>query len=274
MTAPASRSVIDRQSRALVRADREQRAAVVEILRLDRRASALVDDPALRHLLALVERDHQLAFGDRRRRDVEDRGIGAGERHADRERIGGEPAVAAAERRDAHRARRVEKMQRHLARGGGDLGPVAETSEVTAVAQTDHRDAGLRRFRDAEAGCELAHHLAEAAIAVDDRERVAVEHDRRRRIGLEPARAHPFEVFADAQHAVRIVPDKIGVDEALGDRARLRFAGAAGLHDRGNDGDELRGSDSLHLGPLSEFPVPASAQCLRGNRNRILDRPA
>jgi hypothetical protein len=206
----------------------------------------LVHDPALGHALALVERDHQLAFGDGRRRDVEDRGVRIGERHADRQRIGGEPPVAAAEGRDAHRARGVEKMQRYLPRGGGDLGPVAEASQVTAIAKANHRDAGLRRFRDAEARRELADDLPEAAIAVDDRERVAVENDRRRRIGLEPARVHPLEIFADAQNAVRIVPDEIGIDEPLRDRPRLRLARAARLHDGGDDGDELCGSNRFH----------------------------
>ena len=79
----------------------------------------------------------------------------------------------------------------------------------------------LRGLGDAEPRRELADHLPEAAIAVDDRERVAVEHDGRRRVRLEPALAHPFEVLADAKHAVRIVTDEIGIDEPPRDRARF-----------------------------------------------------
>ena len=54
-TAPASRSVTIDKPRSLVRADGEQRAARVEVLRLGRRLAVLVDDPAFGHLLPLVD---------------------------------------------------------------------------------------------------------------------------------------------------------------------------------------------------------------------------
>ena len=94
--------------------DRQQRTARIKIARLDRRLAVLVDDPTLRNLLAFVDGDHQLAFGDGRRRDIENGGIPAGNRHADREWIGRQPPITAAKRRDALRARRVQKMQRDL----------------------------------------------------------------------------------------------------------------------------------------------------------------
>ena len=75
-------------------------------------------------------------------------------------------------------------MQRHLSHRRGKLGPVADAAEMSAVAQADHRDSRFRRFRRAEAARELAHHLPEAAIAVDDRDGVALEYDRRRLIGF------------------------------------------------------------------------------------------
>src|SRR5438034_1135589 len=43
----------DRQTGALVRADRQQRSTVVEILRSRRRPAMLVDDPSGRHIFAL-----------------------------------------------------------------------------------------------------------------------------------------------------------------------------------------------------------------------------
>ena len=64
--------------------------------------------------------------------------------------------------------------------------------EVPAVAQADHRDARLRapsRCRARVANSPID--LAEAAVAVDDRDRVAVEHDRRRRVGLAASRRAP-----------------------------------------------------------------------------------
>ena len=108
-------------------------------------------------------------------------GIAAVERDADRNRIGRQPAIAAAERRDALRARRVEEVQRHLACGGGHLRPIADAPEMPAVAQTDHREPALRGLGDAELRCEFTDHLPEAAVAVDDRDRVGLERDRRRR---------------------------------------------------------------------------------------------
>ena len=97
-------------------------------------------------LLSLLMATNNFAFGDHRRGHVEYHRISAGDRHADRDRIGRESAVAAAERRDALRARRVQEVQRHLARGRRQFGPVADAAEVAAVAQADHRDAGLRRL--------------------------------------------------------------------------------------------------------------------------------
>ena len=62
-----------------------------------------------------------------------------------------EPPVAAAERRDAQRARRVEEVQRHLARIRRHVRPIADAAQVSAVGEADHRDARLRRLGDADA---------------------------------------------------------------------------------------------------------------------------
>ena len=80
-----------------------------------------------------------------------------------------------------------------------------------------------RCLGDAVAGREFADHLAEAAVAVDDRERIGLDDDRRARVGHEPALPHPVEVLADADHAMRIVADEVGVDEPARDRLRLRL---------------------------------------------------
>src|SRR5260221_436598 len=154
--------------------------------------------------------------------------------------------LASAERCHALRAGGIEKVQRHLALRGRHLGPVAQPPEMAAIAQAHHRYAGLRGLGNAEPCRELADHLAESAIAVDDRERVAVEHDRRIGVGLEPALANPLEVLADAQHAVGVVADEIGIDEPLRHRARLFGMAAAALHDRRHETDQLRRGNGLH----------------------------
>jgi hypothetical protein len=192
-----------------VRSDRQQRAAIVEITRIDRRLTVLVDDPSLRHLFALVDGDHQFALSDHRGRHVENRRIAACNRHADRERIGRQSPIAAPVGRDALGPRRVQKMQRDLSGIRSHLCPIAEATQMPAIAKADHRDAFLRRLRDAKLRREFADHLSEAAVPVDDRERVGIEHQCRRLIRFEPSVAHPFEILGHANHAVRIVPDEV-----------------------------------------------------------------
>ena len=245
-TAPARRSVTIDSPGALVRAHGEKRPAVVEIPGIVRRSAFAVDDPAIGDPFALVHRDHQLSFGDHRRGHVEHDRIGAIDRHADRDRIRRKPAIGAAERRDALRARRVEKVQRHLARLGGHVRPIADPSQVTDVAQADHRNAFLARLGDAELRSELAGDLPEAAIAVDDGDRVAVEDDGGRRVGPQRAILDPFEISRNTKHAVRIVADEIRVDQpARNGRGLLRSAPGA-MHDGDDEIDELRGGDGRH----------------------------
>src|SRR5436189_3388301 len=112
-------------------------------------------------------------------------------------------------------------MQRHLARVSRHFGPIAKAAEMPAVAKADHRDPFLRGLPDAKLGRIFADHLSKSAIAIDDRERVRIEYQRRRLIRLEPAVARPFEIFADADHAVRIMADQVRIDEATGDGARF-----------------------------------------------------
>ena len=76
----------------------------------------------------------------------------------------------------------------------------------------------------------LAHHLAEAELAVDDGERVVFEHDLRALVRQNLARAQPVDVGGHANDAVRVVPDEVGLDQVMGDplrRSRPRRAAAA-----------------------------------------------
>src|SRR5205814_941693 len=99
---------------------------------------------------------------------------------------------------------------------------------------------------DAKLSRVLANHLSESAIAVDDREHIGIEHQRRRLIGLQPSGAHPFEILADANHAVRVVPDEIGIDEPARDRMRFLDAAARGVHDRCDKFGEPRRRYNFH----------------------------
>ena len=140
---------------------------------------------------------------------------------------------------------------------------------MPAVAQAHHRDARLCGLRDAELACEFADDLPEATVAVDDRDRVALENDRRRLIGFHPPRAHPFQIFADAQNAVRIVADEVGIDEPPRDRRGFDTVAPRRMHDCGHQLNELGRVGLFHVcrralrmvgdGPLGE-------RVLAGNR--------
>ena len=68
-------------------------------------------------------------------------------------------------------------------------------------------------------------------------------------LGLSHALAHPFEILAHAQHAVRIVADEIGVDEPARDGARLLGVRAAACMIGGDEIDELCGGNGAHRHP-------------------------
>jgi hypothetical protein len=103
---------------------------------------------------------------------------------------------------------------------------------MTTVAQTDHRDAPLLSLNDAESRREFADDLAKAAIAVDDGERVGIDGNGWWLIRPQPACTNPFEIFSDADDAVRIVAGEIRIHEPPRDRRRLVGCGTAFAHDR------------------------------------------
>ena len=103
---------------------------------------------------------------------------------------------------------------------------------------------------------EFADDLPEAAIAVDDRDRVAVEHDRRRRVRLEPAVAHPFEVLA-RRAARRANRARRGSSR----RAAARSARASAAPQpppsmiAATSSTSFGAGDRSHWHPINEFPA-------------------
>src|SRR5438094_274907 len=56
----------------------------------------------------------------------------------------------------------------------------------------------------------------------------------------------PFEIFADAYDAVRVVADEIRIDQAPRHRGRLLRGATGALHDRGHDLHQLGRGNSPH----------------------------
>ena len=107
-----------RQARALVLAERQQRAERLDhgVARVGGRLAVVVDDRAGRERDALVVGDAGLALGDLAGGEVEHDRLLARARDADAERIGAEARIAAAERRDDRPRQHVDEMDRDQAR--------------------------------------------------------------------------------------------------------------------------------------------------------------
>ena len=132
---------------------------------------------------------------------------------------------------------------------------------MAAVAQPDQRDAGLRapsrcRVAPANSPTTWPKPRLPSTIAIVSLSNTSVGV----RVGPQVALAHPFEILADAQHAVRIVPDEVGVDEATRDGPRFVGAAAGAFHDGGDEIDETFGADDTHGGARRpERPVDREA---------------
>src|SRR5438552_1307100 len=147
-------------------------------------------------------------------------------------------------------------MQRHLSLRRGELGPVADPPQMSAVTQADHGNSALGGLSGPKVAGEFADDLPKAAITVDDGHRVAIEHDARRLVRAYPSRMHPFEVFADADDAVRIVADQIGIHQPARDRRGFLIGTTGATHDGGDESDKYRRCEESHgRGSGGPFPL-------------------
>jgi hypothetical protein len=122
-------------------------------------------------------------------------------------------------------------MQRYLTSRRCKVRPIADAAQMPAVAQSDHGDAGLGRFRGAEAAGKFSHDLAEPAVAVDGDGIGAMTPES----GSlhQPRRAHPFQILATRMTPANVA-DGRPTDQATRHRARSSSATGA-LHDRGDE---------------------------------------
>jgi len=117
---------------------------------------------------------------------------------------GGSPRPAAG-------AVRVDRAEEGQSLAGGDLGVLAESAGVAAVAERTGRDAELLRPGDQQTHESVRLHLAKAPAAVGrDRRRGLVKHFQAG-TGLERAVLDEPQVLRDAHHPVRVVPAQVGV---------------------------------------------------------------
>ena len=116
-------------------------------------------------------------------------------------------------------------------------------------AHADRRNAVHLRAPDRLFRRELRQHMADAVMAVDDRQRAGIDHEFGCRHRIHHLVAQPVEVPAQPQHAVRLVAPQVGLHQRVGNQPRILFRHALPGIDRGGKFDELEG---IHGGGLSE----------------------
>ena len=103
----------------------------------------------------------------------------------------------------------------------------------------------LRLF-DRHLGRTAGHHLAEAELSVEHCQTWRRENGERLGVRHKLFVAHPLDVRSDANHAVRIMADQVGIDESPRDRRGLGRIATGALHDCGHQLDELCRRKDFH----------------------------
>ena len=239
----------ERETVALVLARGEQRAgrSAVEDLGIGLRPALRVHEPAGRGGLLAVALHAQLALGHHAGGEVEHHRGAARAGDADRVRVRAEAPRGAAPRRHVEPVHAVGPEQADEPGIGGHLRVVGEPAHVAGARGGRGAQAARLRLRDRHLHRAPAHHLAEAAAAVEPHQRgvsaVTVIGD----LGSTSFFLTDSST-GDADHAVRIVAAQVRAYEQRGDPRRV----AVGRAHRGEDAGGLRfepgGVDGRHVG--------------------------
>ena len=168
------------------------------------------------------------SFGHDRSGEIDHYRLTACDRHAPGERIGRESALASAPRRDSGHGQCVDEMKRCASQFRREFHPVAEASDVRAVAQCDQCDALCFCFCAGEAGGVLCADLAKAQSTFKHRKALTFANELRLPAAYDLALLNLLNVLLHAQHAVRRVTDEVRLDEIMRDRFCLTLTGTCG----------------------------------------------
>ena len=173
---------------ALVRPERHERAARVEVGRVERGPAVRVDHRGHVQLLAPRDGDLQLALGELGGGEVDEYRLAAGARYGPGHRVGAQGAYRGAGGSDCGLG--VAERVADETRGSQGLDVLAEPADVAAAVDCHDADAvGAGQANDGRGG-ELTRELAPAAPPVDARHRPALEDQRGLGAGVDrrPAR--------------------------------------------------------------------------------------
>ena len=221
-----------------------------------------IDDPAVGDCFAARDRELDLAGGHRRGRHIQIKRRFEIGRHRDRNRIGAEPRLAAAERRDMFgRTAGIGRgdpdhafAHRHHRIGG-------EPADMALPEHGARRDIGGLRLLDRQRHRLGVDMEAEPPMAVDHGRGRRFLHDGPLRAGHDMSGLDAVDIGRNRDDAVRVMAGEIGVDAADGDRAGFLVRGAGGLEQCRTDAREAVGLDNGH--GISSFDARAGrGSCL------------
>ena len=112
-------------------------------------------------------------------------------------------------------------MDGHEARLGRHLGPVADAADMATVLQGHQGKAERLAFVDADLHRLRRHGLAEAVLAIDDRQHRRFADDVDGLIGDRRALAPVLRIARHTHHTVAVMAGEIGDDEIAADARRF-----------------------------------------------------
>ena len=190
----------------------------VQLVGIGGRPALGVEQTVGRDRHALVARHPDLALGGRRGGEIQHDGIAAGYGNTHGDRIGGAPAGATALGHDPQgNADRVDEVQRGEARGSRHLGPVAKAPEMGRVAQRRQRDAVPHGLVDRRLHRLLADDLPIPELSVEHGDGIGLADHLGFLVGHDRAVLHLPDVLRHPDHAVRVVPGQVGIDQTRRD---------------------------------------------------------
>ena len=200
-------------------AEGEQCAAIIEIGRFNTRRAVLVQNTAFRQFCAFAPRYLNFPLGNDTRGVVNDKRRSVSCRHTDGKRVGAKSSLRAAVR---HRRAPAFTACSHsdkadTSRRGGLLGIFPQTPDMPGVGNADA--AGDTRFRlfDGPFHAPARGVVSKPAPAINAQRIVSLGEDFRFRSWLEVTGIHASQICRDTEHAVRIVPGQVRLEENLGD---------------------------------------------------------
>src|SRR6266704_1543140 len=167
-----------------------------------RTPSRLIDGPTVRNRLPKAVVDFHFAARHGRRCHVEDEGLLLQRRRREGDRVRAEDRGPPERRHDERLGVRHAHADQVVLEGHERVVP--RDSVVIRVPHRDDPDGGVPRLLDGDVHPLLAHDLAEALAAVDERGRLRLLEDAALVVRLHVAGLQPADVAAEARDAVRV----------------------------------------------------------------------